>query len=78
MGCKFCASTIGGLERGLTPSEMLDQIYAISRDTGERVSNVVVMGTVAARRNAGKTPCADADCRQIWTGRGDCGVQLLL
>lgn len=45
MGCKFCASTIGGLERGLTPSEMLDQIYAISLDTGERVSNVVVMGT---------------------------------
>ena len=45
MGCKFCASTLGGLERGLTPSEMLDQIYAISRDTGERVSNVVVMGT---------------------------------
>lgn len=44
MGCKFCASTLGGLERGLTPSEMLDQIYAISRDTGERVSNVVVMG----------------------------------
>lgn len=45
MGCKFCASTLGGLERGLTPSEMLDQIYAIARDTGERVSNVVVMGT---------------------------------
>jgi len=45
MGCRFCASAIGGLERGLTPSEMLDQIYAISRDTGERVSNVVVMGT---------------------------------
>ncbi|MBD5452575.1 MAG: 23S rRNA (adenine(2503)-C(2))-methyltransferase RlmN [Lachnospiraceae bacterium] len=45
MGCRFCASTIGGLERGLLPSEMLDQIYAISRDTKERVSNVVVMGT---------------------------------
>lgn len=45
MGCKFCASTIGGLERGLAPSEMLDQIYAIAKDTGERVSNVVVMGT---------------------------------
>ena len=45
MGCKFCASTLGGLERGLMPSEMLDQIYAISRDTRERVSNVVVMGT---------------------------------
>ncbi len=45
MGCSFCASGIGGLERNLTPSEMLDQIYAITRLTGERVSNVVVMGT---------------------------------
>ncbi len=44
MGCAFCASTIDGLERSLLPSEMLDQIYAITRDTGERVSNVVVMG----------------------------------
>lgn len=45
MGCKFCASTLDGWVRNLTPSEMLGQIYAISRDTGERVSNVVVMGT---------------------------------
>jgi 23S rRNA (adenine2503-C2)-methyltransferase len=45
MGCRFCASTLDGLERNLTPSEMLDQIYAISRITKERVSNVVVMGT---------------------------------
>ncbi len=45
MGCKFCASTLDGLERNLEPSEMLDQIYAITRLTGERVSNVVVMGT---------------------------------
>lgn len=45
MGCRFCASTLMGLARNLTPSEMLDQIYAISRMTGERVSNVVVMGT---------------------------------
>ena len=45
MGCRFCASTLDGLVRGLTPSEMLDQIYKIGRDTGERVSNVVVMGT---------------------------------
>ncbi len=45
MGCKFCASTLMGLSRNLTPSEMLDQIYAISRVTGERVSHVVVMGT---------------------------------
>ena len=45
MGCRFCASTLDGLVRGLTPSEMLDQIYRISKNIGERVSNVVVMGT---------------------------------
>ncbi len=45
MGCRFCASTIDGWVRNLTPAEMLDQIYSISYDTGERVSNVVVMGT---------------------------------
>lgn len=45
MGCRFCASTIDGLERNLRPSEMLDQIYQIQKDTGERVSNVVVMGS---------------------------------
>ena len=45
MGCRFCASTIGGLARNLLPSEMLDQIYRIQRETGERVSNVVVMGS---------------------------------
>ena len=45
MGCKFCASTLDGLERNLTPSEMLDQIYKITLLSGERVSNVVVMGT---------------------------------
>ena len=45
MGCRFCASTLDGLERNLRPSEMLDQIYQIQRDTGERVSNVVVMGS---------------------------------
>lgn len=45
MGCRFCASTILGLERNLLPSEMLDQVYQIQKDTGERVSNVVVMGS---------------------------------
>ena len=45
MGCRFCASTLDGLERNLMPSEMLDQIYAISRYTNERVSNVVIMGS---------------------------------
>lgn len=45
MGCRFCASTLDGLERNLTASEMLDQIYRIQKATGERVSNVVVMGS---------------------------------
>ena len=45
MGCRFCASTLDGLERNLTASEMLDQIYRIQTHTGERVSNVVVMGS---------------------------------
>lgn len=45
MGCRFCASTIGGLVRNLSAGEMLSQIYSIQRITGERVSNVVVMGT---------------------------------
>lgn len=44
MGCRFCASTLDGLTRNLSPSEMLDQVYAVSRLTGERVSHVVVMG----------------------------------
>lgn len=45
MGCRFCASTIGGLIRNLTASEMLEQVYAAMRITGERISNIVVMGT---------------------------------
>ncbi len=45
MGCRFCASTLGGLIRNLKASEMLEQIYEIERITGETVSNVVVMGT---------------------------------
>ncbi|MBQ8802124.1 MAG: 23S rRNA (adenine(2503)-C(2))-methyltransferase RlmN [Tyzzerella sp.] len=45
MGCKFCASTIGGLERNLLPSEMLGEIYQIQKISGERVSNIVIMGT---------------------------------
>ena len=44
MGCRFCASTIGGRVRDLTASEILGQIIAAERDTGERVSNVVMMG----------------------------------
>ena len=45
MGCRFCASTLDGLARNLRPSEMLDQIYRIQHESGERVDNVVVMGS---------------------------------
>ena len=45
MGCRFCASTLDGCVRNLTPSEMLDQIYTIQKMSGERVDNVVVMGS---------------------------------
>ncbi len=44
MGCRFCASTIAGFSRNLTPSEILGQVIAASKDTGERVSNIVMMG----------------------------------
>ncbi|MCM1283925.1 MAG: 23S rRNA (adenine(2503)-C(2))-methyltransferase RlmN [Muribaculaceae bacterium] len=45
MGCRFCASTLDGLARNLAPSEMLEQVYRIAKDVGERISHVVVMGT---------------------------------
>ena len=45
MGCRFCASAIGGFVRNLEPSEMLEQVYRIMEDTGERISNIVIMGT---------------------------------
>ena len=45
MGCRFCASTIGGKVRNLLPSEMLGQVYQIQKITGERVSHLVAMGT---------------------------------
>ena len=44
MGCRFCASTIGGKVRDLTAGEILGQIITAQNDTGERVSNVVMMG----------------------------------
>lgn len=44
MGCKFCASTIGGKVRDLYPSELLGQVVAAQIDSGERVSNIVMMG----------------------------------
>ena len=44
MGCKFCASTIGGRARDLYPSELLGQVIAAEKDSGERISNIVMMG----------------------------------
>lgn len=45
MGCKFCASTLEGVERSLTAGEMLSQIYAIQKDCGARVHGTVLMGS---------------------------------
>ena len=44
MGCKFCASTIGGKARDLSPSELVGQVIAAELDSGERISNIVMMG----------------------------------
>ncbi len=44
MGCKFCASTIAGFERNLEPSEILQQIYTTEKDTGKKISGIVLMG----------------------------------
>ncbi len=45
MGCSFCASAIGGFERNLTAGEMLLQVYKMQKDSGLRVSNIVLMGS---------------------------------
>ena len=44
MGCKFCASTLGGLVRSLTPAEMLGEVYEAERQAGEPISSLVLMG----------------------------------
>lgn len=44
MGCKFCATGMGGLARNLTPSEMLSQVTTAQRDNNIRISNIVLMG----------------------------------
>ncbi|HLR21363.1 MAG TPA: 23S rRNA (adenine(2503)-C(2))-methyltransferase RlmN [Tissierellaceae bacterium] len=45
MGCRFCASTKGGLVRNLTPAEMVNQIYLMERDMGVDINNIVLMGS---------------------------------
>ncbi len=44
MGCAFCASTVGGLVRRLTPAEILDQVIFSQKDSGLPISNIVLMG----------------------------------
>ena len=44
MGCAFCASTIAGKVRDLTPAEMLDQVLFTQLDSGLEISNIVLMG----------------------------------
>ena len=44
MGCVFCASTLGGKVRDLAPSEILDQVIFTRKDSGEEISNIVMMG----------------------------------
>jgi len=44
MGCVFCASCVGGRVRNLTPGELIGQIISAQKDTGERISNIVMMG----------------------------------
>ena len=44
MGCKFCASTVNGWVRNLTPGEIIGQILCVQKDLGQRISNIVMMG----------------------------------
>lgn len=44
MGCAFCASTIGGFKRNLTAGEILSQVYLATKELGERIGNIVLMG----------------------------------
>jgi 23S rRNA (adenine2503-C2)-methyltransferase len=45
MSCEFCASTVEGLVRSMSSGEMLEEVMAVSRDIGERIGNIVLMGT---------------------------------
>jgi 23S rRNA (adenine2503-C2)-methyltransferase len=43
-GCKFCASGLEGFSRNLKPNEIVDQIVAVERESGEKIDNIVFMG----------------------------------
>ena len=45
MGCKFCASTIEGRVRNLSAGEILSEVLVVQNYIGERISNIVLMGS---------------------------------
>ena len=45
MGCKFCASTLGGRVRDLTAGEIFSEVIVAQKFLGERISNIVLMGS---------------------------------
>ncbi len=45
MGCAFCASTVNGMVRNMTKGEMLGEILAVEKDSGNKISNIVLMGS---------------------------------
>ncbi len=55
MACTLCASALGGLVRDLSPGEMYDQVLAVQKDSGLRVSHVVLMGSGEPLDNYGST-----------------------
>ena len=57
-GCKFCASGLAGFSRNLQPNEIVDQIIAIERETGERIDNIVFMGMGEPLANLGNVMAA--------------------
>ena len=70
MGCRFCASALGGFVRNLTAGEMLDQIFAAEKETGESINHIVVMGmgeTFDNYENLGRflELLHDPDCKNL-------------
>src|SRR5437870_1358474 len=43
-GCKFCASGLEGFSRNLRANEIVDQIIAAERESGDKIDNIVFMG----------------------------------
>ena len=57
-GCKFCASGLEGFSRNLRPNEIVDQIIAVERETGEKIDNIVFMGMGEPLANLENVLCA--------------------